>query len=94
MFHRITTLLHWHAVAQANTRMRLSVEPLEGRAGPANFAAANAAELIAAIDASNLTPNADKITLVAGAIYPLTVVNTTTHGPKGLPAIAGNLVAN
>jgi hypothetical protein len=67
---------------------RLRVERLEGRAVPANFTASNVPELIADIDAANLTPEADQIALVGGTTYTLTAVNNTEHGPTGLPVIA------
>src|SRR5262249_12214587 len=40
------------------------------------------------IDAANLTPEADQITLVAGATYTLTEVNNLWGGATGLPNIA------
>jgi hypothetical protein len=69
-------------------RPRLVVEALEDRAVPANFNAANVAQLIASIDAANLTPEADSITLAAGKTFTLTQVNNTTHGATGLPVVA------
>jgi hypothetical protein len=69
-----------------STRLRL--EPLEDRTAPANFTAANAAELIAATDAANLTPEADTITLAAGKTFTLTAANNSTEGATGLPVIA------
>lgn len=72
-------------------RARLSIEPLEDRAVPATFAAATAAELIAALDAANQTPEADQVTLAPGTTFTLTAVNNTTDGRNGLPLIAGNV---
>jgi hypothetical protein len=64
------------------------VEQLEGRAVPANYSAATVPELIAAINAANLTREADTIALVAGTTFTLTGVNNTTIGYNGLPTIA------
>src|SRR5262245_55289981 len=67
---------------------RLCVERLEDRAVPANFTASDVPELIAAIDAANLTPESDQITLVSGRNYTLTAVNNNNvHGENGLPEI-------
>ena len=66
MLKRIAAVFAGRATPTRGDRIRLSVEPLEDRAVPANFTAANVAELIAAIDAANLTPEADQITLAAG----------------------------
>src|SRR5262245_37870910 len=78
---------------------RLAVEVLEDRAVPANFTAANVAELIAAIDVANQTPEADQITLAPGKTFTLTEVNNSTRGPTGLPDIAAeggplNIIGN
>jgi hypothetical protein len=54
---------------------------------PANYTAANVNELIAAIGAANATPEADTISLSAGATYTLTAVDNTAGGPNGLPGI-------
>ena len=87
-----------HVVEQAvATRTRDAEEvfdTLEARRGiaqdrsvPANFTAATVPELIAAIDAANLTPEADTIELAAGTVFTLTESISTTKGPNGLPAI-------
>ena len=70
-------------------RPRLSFEVLEDRTVPANFTAGSVSELIAAMDAANLTAEADTITLVAGKTFTLTAVNNTAHGPTGLPVDRG-----
>jgi probable HAF family extracellular repeat protein len=60
-------------------------------ASPADAAmlhAGDVAELIAAIDAANQTPEPDTITLVAGSTYTLTAPHNETNGPSGLPSIA------
>jgi hypothetical protein len=67
---------------------RLRLERLDDRTVPSNFAAANVPELIADINAANVSASADTITLVAGSRFTLTSVNNTTHGPTGLPVIA------
>src|SRR5262245_65953130 len=67
---------------------RLIVEGLEQRWVPAGFAAATAAELIADINAANLTPEPDTIMLAAGTTITLTEVNNQVNGPTGLPQIA------
>jgi hypothetical protein len=72
----------------AGRRFRPCVERLEDRAVPANYSAANASELIAAINAANLTAQADTITLAAGKSFTLTRVDNSDHGPTGLPVIA------
>jgi hypothetical protein len=63
---------------------------LESRALFASYTAASAANLIAQINAPNLTPEADTITLAAGNEFSLTAVesNTPNIGPTGLPIIA------
>lgn len=68
-------------------RFRLRVETLEDRSVPASFSAATVPELIAAIDATNLTAEADTISLAAGARYTLTAPNNATLGANGLPVI-------
>lgn len=73
---------------QRRSATRLTVEGLEQRWLPASFTAATAAELIADINAANLTPEADTIALAAGAKFTLSAVNNSTHGPTGLPQIA------
>lgn len=67
---------------------QLQVELLEDRLVPANYSAGTVAELIAAMNAANLTAEADTIALVAGTTYTLTEVNNTTNGATGLPTIA------
>jgi hypothetical protein len=69
-------------------RFRPGLELLEAREVPASFTAATVPELIAAIDAANLTPEADDITLAAGKTFTLTAANNNTQGPTGLPVIA------
>src|SRR4051794_2165365 len=64
------------------------VEQLEDRTLPSNFAAATVPELIADINAANLTPEADTITLAPGKTFTLTAVNNTTDGSNGLPVVA------
>jgi hypothetical protein len=73
---------------QPPPRCRLLVEGLEDRTVPANYSAASVPELIVAIEAANLTTEADTITLAAGKTFTLTQVNNFTHGPTGLPTIA------
>jgi len=67
-------------------RFRPRLEPLEWREVPAGFTAATVPELIAAMDAANLTPEADTITLAAGKTFTLTGAN---NGATGLPVIPG-----
>src|SRR5262245_12133534 len=76
--------------APRTARPRLALERLEDRSLPSGYTAANVGELIAAIDAANLTPEADTITLAAGKTYTLTQVNNDRfgHGPTGLPTVA------
>lgn len=69
-------------------RTRLFVEPLEHRAVPAVFTAASASELIADINAANLTAESDTIVLTPDTTYSLTAVNNRTNGPTGTPVIA------
>jgi hypothetical protein len=90
MLHRIARLVAAaHATARKHApRVRLAVEPLEDRTVPSSFTAANVAQLIAAINAANATPEADTITLAAGKTFTLTEVNNTAHGPTGTPVIA------
>ena len=66
----------------------LAVELLEGREVPADFTAATVPELVAAIDAANLTPEADTISLAAGSTFTLTAANNATFGRTGLPVVA------
>jgi hypothetical protein len=66
---------------------------LEAREVPAFFTAAAVPELIAAIDAANLTPEADTITLVAGKTFTLTASNNITEGANGTPVVtAGSTI--
>src|SRR5262245_40763299 len=64
--------------------LRLRLEQLEDRTVPANFSAATASDLIADINAANLTAEADTITLASGTTFTLT---TSTDGSNGLPMI-------
>lgn len=68
-------------------KCRLRVETLEDRAMLASFSAATVPELIAAIDATNLTAEADTISLAASGRYTLTAPNNATAGANGLPVI-------
>src|SRR5262249_28593393 len=70
--------------------VRLAVESLEDRVTPANYSAASVSDLIADINAANLTPEADTITLVASKTFTLNVVDNTTDGATGLPVIAAS----
>jgi hypothetical protein len=72
----------------SSRRFRPRMERLEDREVPALFTAASVSDLIADIDAANLTAEADTITLVAGRTFTLTGVNNTAHGSTGLPVIA------
>src|SRR5262245_47558221 len=67
---------------------RLGLERLEDKTVPANFIAANFTDLIADINAANLTAEADTITLAGNKSITLTAVNNTTDGATGLPLIA------
>ncbi|MBP7934263.1 MAG: hypothetical protein KA354_06400 [Phycisphaerae bacterium] len=58
--------------------------------GGRSWTAASVADLIAAINASNLAGGSNTITLARGATFTLTAVNNTTNGPTGLPVIAAN----
>jgi hypothetical protein len=69
---------------------RLCLEQLEDRTVPSNFNAASVSDLIADINAANLTAEADTITLVAGKTFTLTAVNNSTDGANGLPVVAAN----
>src|SRR5262249_14176127 len=64
--------------------LRLTVERLEDRVTPSNFTAASVSDLIADINAANLTAEADTITLVAGTTFSL----TSAYSVDGLPFIA------
>src|SRR5262245_18463153 len=69
-------------------RAQLRLEQLEDRALPSAYTAGSVADLIDDINAANLTPEADTITLAAGKTFTLTAVNNTTDGGNGLPVIA------
>jgi hypothetical protein len=64
------------------------VEQLEDRTVPANFTVSSVSDLIADVNAANLTPEADTITLAPGKTFTLTAVNNTYDGATGLPFIA------
>ena len=66
------------------------VERLETRTLFASFAPADAAGLVAAINAANRTPESDTITLGAGRSYTLTNAIYDTNGPDGLPVIGAH----
>jgi hypothetical protein len=70
-------------------KYRLYVERLEDRSVPASYSVATVPELIAAMNAANLTAEADTIALVAGATYTLSAIDNFTFpsGPNGLPTI-------
>jgi hypothetical protein len=89
MFERVARFFVRRPTQLRTHRAGLSVEPLEGRVVPAIYTAATVPELIAAIDAANLTPEADTINLTAGTTFTLTQDNNNTDGPTGLPVIAG-----
>jgi hypothetical protein len=57
-------------------------------AGGAMLHADDVAQLIAAIEAANQSPEPDTITLVAGRTYTLTALHNETIGSTGLPTIA------
>jgi len=61
---------------------------LEDRTVPSSFTATTVQDLVADINAANLTPEADTITLVAGKTFTISAADNTTHGPTGLPLIA------
>ncbi len=69
----------------------LRLEQLEDRTVPANFTAASVSDLIADINAANLTAEADTITLVARKTFTLTARDNFTDmdGANGLPMIVG-----
>jgi len=69
---------------------RLRLEPLEDRTVPANFTAANVADLIADIHAANDQAGADTIVLAPGVSFTLTEVDNYTLASTGLPVISGN----
>jgi hypothetical protein len=70
--------------------LRPTLEDLEGRTVPSTFNAATVSDLIADIQAANLTGGSNAITLAPNVTFDLTVVNNTTHGATGLPVIAAN----
>lgn len=73
-------------------RARLAVERLEDRTVPASFTPTNVSELIAAMDAANLTLEGDTINLVAGKTYTLTNQHHNDwNGATGLPRISDDL---
>jgi hypothetical protein len=74
---------------KARPTLRPPLEMLEGRIVLSSYVAANAAELIAAIDASNLAGGANTITLTAdrSSPYTLTAVQNTVGGANGLPVV-------
>jgi hypothetical protein len=74
----------------APPRTWLAVEELEDRMVPASFMASAVAELIADVNAANLSAEADTITLAPGKTFSLMAVNHTDHyyGATGLPVIA------
>lgn len=89
MFQRIARAFGSAPVGSGPThRVRLTVEPLEDRAVPALFTAANVAELITHINSANTLPGADAIALTPGATYTLTVADNYVDGGNGLPVVA------
>jgi predicted outer membrane repeat protein len=68
----------------------LFLEPLEDRMVPATFTAATASDLIADVNAANLTGGASTIKLAPQATFTLTAVDNSADGPTGLPVIAAN----
>src|SRR5262245_2855624 len=85
-FHRSVASHRGHPAPQRCAR--LGLECLEGREVPASFTAATVPELVANIDAANLTVEADTITLAPGKTFTLTAVNNG-HG-RGLPVISAS----
>ena len=89
---RFQAMLHRRSARRAIARGRSRrpiIEPLEGRVVPASYSASSVGELVAAINAANLTREADTITLAAGRTFTLTASDNTTDGPTGLPVVAG-----
>src|SRR5262249_38725916 len=76
---------------RAQRRPRITVERLEERGLPSNYAAASVSDLIADINAANQAGGSNTITLTAPttAPYVLTAVDNSTDGTNGLPVIAG-----
>jgi len=73
------------------TRSRLCLEHLEDRVVPANFTASTVPELIADINAANLSAEADTITLAPGKNFSLSAVNNSdSNGATVLPVIAAS----
>src|SRR5262249_47637231 len=68
--------------------MRLCLEQLEDRTVPSNFTASTVSELIAEINAANLTGGTNSITLVAGRTFTLTALPNSL--PESLLVIAAN----
>jgi hypothetical protein len=78
-------------------RRRPSLEVLEDRTALSNYTAASVPELIADINAANLTGGDNTITLEAGQTYTLTAVDNVpvynglpVSAANGLPVIAAN----
>ncbi len=69
---------------------RLSLECLEDRLTPSNFAAAAVSDLIADIKAANLAGGPNTITLAPNVTFDLTAADNTIDGATGLPVIAAN----
>lgn len=67
---------------------RLCMEPLEQRSMLASYDVTTVPELISAMDAANLTAEADTISLATGLSFTLASVNNFGNGATGLPAIA------
>src|SRR5262245_45703199 len=96
------TIMKWHDIfgrwlcrprparppAPRRRGLRLCLEQLEDRTVPSAYTAANVTDLIAVINAANLTPEADTLTLAPGKTFTLTAVDNTTDGANGLPVIA------
>src|SRR5262245_55730570 len=79
-FQRLWQWLHRSATGSRarpapRRRARLTVEPLEDRAVPASFTATSVVDLIADINAANLSAEADAITLAPGKTFTLTAAN-------------------
>ena len=69
--------------------MNTFIQSFEGRTMFSAYSAGNVAELIAAVNAANQTPEADTITLAPGSTFVLTAVdhNNPDGDSTGLPAI-------
>jgi hypothetical protein len=59
-------------------------------ASGAMFNANNVAELISAINSANQNAEPDSIALATGTTFTLTLANTSTNGPTGLPVISAS----